>query len=935
MGLFKGVISASVLAEAFNYAVQVAREIKVSLTHDGWQSAFADPANETAVLLEFPTLIWDVYDLDEEFEIGLDEWRLADILPLYKDKPIDVEIDDVSIKISDGILTYKCALIDPTAIRKPPKLELFKDIIEEAEVNGAKITVDADVLRGAINTATQDYILFYADGDTAFIYNGLKKYDIESFVGQAEALYPVEYLRYLLALKTARTFDIYFTTNKPCAIIPDTDYKVTQLIAPREIGPEERETYFPVMAEEKWEITVVEKALKKYRTAIVALDPNFLVIRDDGIYFVDAVGVGPETYLRAYVKIPYDELEFIPYDAHGVYSLHDFKNLVRKAKWFKLSERDSKLFVDETEVGERTKTVIEILEPPKDYDVIYVKVDDFKRLIAKPRYHYYPNIAIVCKAGENAKLVSFFEKDEKPIAVVETDYRCDQDFIRVLRLPERRYIIGDTVEIRFSKEIGEPIFIVFAKSTRKVYYYLLTAISQFVPEAENELIAEAKRVLGIEKPKPEKPPEKPKEMPEHIAKLFDEAKGFIKELEEFLDALPALIEEYNELYKRFETIKRLAEETPEKHFVRDYETLQNDLISLRKKVSEYMTKLADLDNRRIAIKAKIEPLWEWEKERDEILAKIGEYGDLARELKHWYRRFEEGLEQVMKFEARITEAKRELEKKIVEKKPKMKPKPPKKSPELPFSKEELRRKVVSAISELESKWNVQVPNEQVEELIKYLEEALKGKTKEEAEKTIRARAESTVKAVMQEIAVEEALKPPIEKVRNIIEGEIVIASARFDVTPPAKEKEEFIKRLEAEVLEAKPEKVDEYIADRVREWFEKNISRWKEEEKVVKEKKAVEEAIEAVKELLKRKVLRFEDIVKETGLPPELVRQALERVKPSFLPNTKLYTLLKFPSEKEVLKTAVGKSRIDVALQLEKYEPVAVDAVVEELIAKG
>ncbi|RLI83328.1 hypothetical protein DRP04_01705, partial [Archaeoglobales archaeon] len=40
-------------------------------------------------------------------------------------------------------------------------------------------------------------------------------------------------------------------------------------------------------------------------------------------------------------------------------------------------------------------------------------------------------------------------------------------------------------------------------------------------------------------------------------------------------------------------------------------------------------------------------------------------------------------------------------------------------------------------------------------------------------------------------------------------------------------------------------------------------------------------------------------------------------------------------SEKEVLKTAVGKSRIDVALQLEKYEPVAVDAVVEELIAKG
>jgi len=210
MPKFEGIIEANILEEFFKYALEFVTEVRLKISPEKWMTVFTDPAMYTMSIVEIDQWTWEKYDAEEEFEVGLDVAKLADMLPIFRGEYVDVLVDweEGMIKISYRGFNYELSLIDPTAIRKWPKLTPYTESLEKAEREGARITISIDTLREILKTATQDYILFYAHlPDIVYVYNGSKKYEIEwgkfHVEKDSDSIYPAEYLEKLLKLKTA------------------------------------------------------------------------------------------------------------------------------------------------------------------------------------------------------------------------------------------------------------------------------------------------------------------------------------------------------------------------------------------------------------------------------------------------------------------------------------------------------------------------------------------------------------------------------------------------------------------------------------------------------------------------------------------------------------------------------------------------------------
>jgi len=213
-------------------------------------------------------------------------------------------------------------LIDPKAVKAWPKLTPYTEALEKAEREGARITISIDTLREILKTATQDYILFYAHyPDIVYVYNGSRRYEVEwakfHIEKDSDSIYLAEYLEKLLKLKTASWLDIYFSTDYPCVIQPDTVFKLSYVIAPR---VEDKEVYYPEkIPEAKWELKIEEEDLSVYKDGITAMRPlMYLIITDrDVIYFLQREETAWGWRTVAYVEIPMR----IPYDAVGVFEV--------------------------------------------------------------------------------------------------------------------------------------------------------------------------------------------------------------------------------------------------------------------------------------------------------------------------------------------------------------------------------------------------------------------------------------------------------------------------------------------------------------------------------------------------------------------------------------------------------------------------------------
>lgn len=198
--MFKSVILAEVLRDAIDAVTPLSDEVKFVVSPDGVKLKAVDPANVAMVFLDIPDVAFEYYKADP-CELGIDLVRLGDVLSMAdKGENVQLELDEEThkLKVGVGSLSYTVGLIDPSAIRKEPKIPEI-DLPTSATLTGSQ-------LRKAIRAAEKvsDHVILGVD-DTTFFMEA--KGDIDSLKlqipatemialtpGESRSLFSLDYL---------------------------------------------------------------------------------------------------------------------------------------------------------------------------------------------------------------------------------------------------------------------------------------------------------------------------------------------------------------------------------------------------------------------------------------------------------------------------------------------------------------------------------------------------------------------------------------------------------------------------------------------------------------------------------------------------------------------------------------------------------------------
>ncbi len=198
--MFKAVINAETLRDAIEAVSSLVDEVKFSLSESGIELKAVDPANVAMVSLKIGAEAFDYFKATPG-EIGVDLVRLSDVLSMAdKGETVQLELDEEShkLKIGVGSLSYTLSLIDPTAIRKEPR-------IPELDLP-AHVTLPGGELRRAVKAAEKvsDHVIlgvsdegFYmeAKGDIDSLKLKIPSTELLGMKpGEARSLFSLDYL---------------------------------------------------------------------------------------------------------------------------------------------------------------------------------------------------------------------------------------------------------------------------------------------------------------------------------------------------------------------------------------------------------------------------------------------------------------------------------------------------------------------------------------------------------------------------------------------------------------------------------------------------------------------------------------------------------------------------------------------------------------------
>lgn len=198
--MFKAVIGAEKLKDSIDAISTLVDEARLRFTNTGISVKAVDPANVAMVTFDLSKEAFDAYEASEG-EIGVDLTKLADILEMAdKTDTIELVLDEEAHRLVIRMrgLSYTIALLDPSSIRKEPKVPSL-DL-------PAKITLRGEDLRRAIKAAEKvsDHMamgvagdIFYmeAEGDTDRVRLDLTKDQlIDIKAGDARSLFSLDYL---------------------------------------------------------------------------------------------------------------------------------------------------------------------------------------------------------------------------------------------------------------------------------------------------------------------------------------------------------------------------------------------------------------------------------------------------------------------------------------------------------------------------------------------------------------------------------------------------------------------------------------------------------------------------------------------------------------------------------------------------------------------
>jgi len=240
-------IDASVLRECVDAVLAVVDEARLKIDKEGWKVRAVDPANVALVDLELRREAFSEFSLgpekeqkrgEKEFVVGVPFDKMRDVLRWCKgDVALSMEKEKMTLQ-SDAY-TFTLTLIDPSSIRKEPK-------IPEIEF-AAKVVVDANDFKKVLKAAekvsyqvaigVQNGFFVEAEGEMETMRYSLHKDELVHLSGSdCRSLFSLEYLTAMAKGFASDTLTLHISTDHPLKMefdIADGNGKVVYMLAPR------------------------------------------------------------------------------------------------------------------------------------------------------------------------------------------------------------------------------------------------------------------------------------------------------------------------------------------------------------------------------------------------------------------------------------------------------------------------------------------------------------------------------------------------------------------------------------------------------------------------------------------------------------------------------------------------------------------------------
>ena len=198
--MFKAVIGAEKLKDAIESISTLVDEAKFKLTTDGISVRAVDPANVAMVSLDLAKDAFDSFEATEG-ELGIDLTKLNGIMEMAdKSDNIELILDETAHKLIIQMrgLSYTMSLLDPSSIRKEPKvpsLDLPAHIIIRGEDLKRAVRAAEKVSDYMSMGVRGDVFFMEAEGDTDNVKLEMTKDQLVDIkAGEAKSLFSLDYL---------------------------------------------------------------------------------------------------------------------------------------------------------------------------------------------------------------------------------------------------------------------------------------------------------------------------------------------------------------------------------------------------------------------------------------------------------------------------------------------------------------------------------------------------------------------------------------------------------------------------------------------------------------------------------------------------------------------------------------------------------------------
>ncbi|MCC6027248.1 MAG: DNA polymerase sliding clamp [Archaeoglobi archaeon] len=220
--MIEAIVSGEILKTISRAIVALVSECRIHFLNKGLHSRAVDPSNVAMVIVDVPKESMESYRVDEEKVIGVDMNRIFEISKTMTVKDL-VELsvqDETNLRIKFGAVEYNLALIDPSAIRKEPKipeLNLPAKIVLDAKEFKRAISASEKISENVILRSDKNSFTIEAKGDVEKITFTMTGSELIEFNGgEARSMFSLDYLKEFCKIAGAGDLlTIYLGTNYP------------------------------------------------------------------------------------------------------------------------------------------------------------------------------------------------------------------------------------------------------------------------------------------------------------------------------------------------------------------------------------------------------------------------------------------------------------------------------------------------------------------------------------------------------------------------------------------------------------------------------------------------------------------------------------------------------------------------------------------------